>query len=307
MMKNFARLLSLLLVCLLAVPAAFAEAAEEPDVEAEAVVYQLPIDLTPGVKPDPNGYTDKWTYEDPTISVSIEEGVVRTNTGTNKCSYWVATIKIADPSQLRTMAAADFNSNRVTKGTVLAKRANAVLAINGDYFCYTGEGYIVRQGETYLDILKGDRDVLLVDEDGDFHIVIRPEAGSLDGTINGKKVINSFFFGPVLVQNGEAVKIIYNDEMVSDTGRQRMAICQVGPLEYKAICCAGPARGSSGLTLKQFAELCASQGVQTAYNLDGGDSTMMIINGEKINDIYNKSVREIADIIYFASAWGADQ
>lgn len=294
-MKNFVRLLCLLMLFAL-VPAAVAEEA-----------HQLPIDLSPGMKPDPNGYGEKWTYEDPTISVSIEEGVVQTFVGTHQCSYWVASIKIADASQLRTMAAADFNSNRVTKGTVLAKRANAVLALNGDYFCYTGVGYIVRQGETYLDILKGDRDVLLIDENGDFHPVFKPQAGSLDGTVDGKKVINSFFFGPVLVHEGQAVKMGYDEDMASDTGRQRMAICQVGPLEYKAICCAGPARGSSGLTLQEFANLCAAQGVQTAYNLDGGDSTMMIIGGEKINDVYNMSVREIADIVYFASAWGAEQ
>ena len=301
MAKKLIRLLSVMMICLFLLPSALAETTEE------TAVNKLPIDLTPGLKPDPNGYTDAWTYEDPTISVTIEEGVVSTFEGTGKCSYWVATIKIADASQLRTMAAADFNSNRVTKGTVLAKRANAVLAINGDYYCYTGAGYIVRQGETYLDILKGNRDVLLIDEDGNFHPVFAPEAGSLDGTVEGKKVINSFFFGPVLVHNGEAVKVVYNDEMASNTGRQRMALCQVGPLEYKAVCCAGPARGSSGLTLQQFADLCAAQGVQTAYNLDGGDSTMMIINGEKINDVYNQSVREIADIIYFASAWGAEQ
>lgn len=300
MLKILTRLLSLMMICLFLLPAAVAETAEEP------LVNKLPIDMTPGLKPNPDGYGEGWTYEDPTISVSIEEGVVKTNGVTDKCSYWVATIKIADASQLRTMAAANFNSNRVAKGTVLAKRANAVLAINGDYYCYTGAGYIVRQGETYLDILKGNRDVLLVDEDGDFHIVEKPTAGTLDGTVNGKKVINSFFFGPMLVKNGEAVKISYNEEMASDTGRQRMAIGQVGPLEYKAVCCAGPARGSSGLTLQEFADLCAAQGLQTAYNLDGGDSTMMIINGEKINDVYNQSVREIADIIYFASAWEAE-
>lgn len=297
MMRKLTRLLCLLMMLLMMLPAVVASGEE---------VCKLPIDLSPGMKPDSNGYGEQWTYEDPTISVRIEEGVVQTRVGVGKCSYWVAEIKIADASQLRTMPAADFNSNRVTKGTVLAKRSNAVLALNGDYFCYTGTGYIVRQGVKYLDILKGDRDVLLVDENGDFHPVFAPQAGSLDGMVDGKKVINSFCFGPVLVHEGNALRMSYDENMASDTGRQRMAICQVGPLTYKAVCCAGPARGSSGLTLQEFADLCAEQGVQTAYNLDGGDSTMMIFGGEKINDVYNMSVREIADIVYFASAWGTE-
>lgn len=308
MKKSLIRLLSFFLVLLFVLPAALAET-EQPDSSAEAgnavPAVKLPIDMSPGMKPDPNGYTGEWAYSDPTISVEIEEGAVPTLDG--KCSYWVATIKIADASQLRTMAASDFNGNRVAKGTVLANRVNAVLAINGDYYCYTGKGYILRQGETYLDILKGERDVLLIDEDGDFHAAYMAQPGSLDGTVNGKKVINAFYFGPVLVENGEALKMPYLHDMASDTGRQRMALCQVGPLEYKAICCAGPARGSTGLTLQEFADFCASQGAQIAYNLDGGDSTMMIIRGKKINDVYNQSVREIADIIYFASAWGAEQ
>lgn len=264
---------------------------------AEESAPLLPIDFTGGSVPMPEGYVGDWEYQDPTIHVKVVQERV------DQCDYWVADIKLADASQLRTMSAGGFDSNRVTAGTVMANRVNAVLAIDGDYFCYTGKGYIVRQGEEYLNILEGDRDVLLVDEDGDFHPVIAPAAGAFDGTINGKKIINAFYFGPVLVMNGEVVQEVTGQDMSATDKRQRMCIAQVGPLEYKAICCAGPARGSYGMTLQQFANLVAQQGVQTAYNLDGGDSTMMIFKGEKINDVRNHATRQISDIIYFASAW----
>ena len=84
-----------------------------------------------------------------------------------------------------------------------------------------------------------------------------------------------------------------------------MCIAQVGPLEYKCICCGPPARGNSGMNLMEFARLVYSLGVETAYNLDGGDSTMMIFNGQKVNDPKSPDTRDIADIIYFASAFGA--
>ena len=143
----------------------------------------------------------------------------------------------------------------------------------------------------------------LIDEDGDFHVVFKADAGSQDGTVNGKRVINAFFFGPALVVEGKPVEGVTGRSMSENEGRQRMCIAQVGPLHYKAICCAGPARGNAGMTLKQFASFVASQGVQTAYNLDGGDSTMIIFRNEKINDVQNASTRSISDIIYFASAW----
>ena len=56
------------------------------------------------------------------------------------------------------------------------------------------------------------------------------------------------------------------------------------------------------MTIRQFAELTALQEVQVAYNLDGGDSTMLYFHGKKLND-RSKTAREISDIVYFASAW----
>lgn len=256
----------------------------------------LPIDLSGGCPPLATGF-DGWTYEDPTIRVEITQGRAQ------ECDYWVADIQLRDASQLRTAPADTFESEMRVSGEQMAKRVNAVLAINGDYFCYTGIGYIVRQGVTYLNVLWGNRDVLLIDEDGDFHPVAMPQKGSLSGTVNGKRIINAFFFGPILVENGRRVTYITGNGMAEDEPRQRMAIAQAGPLHYKCICCATHARGSQGMTLVQFANLVAKQQVQTAYNLDGGNSSMMIFNGEKINDPENPDTRDICDIIYFASAW----
>ncbi|MBR5110370.1 MAG: phosphodiester glycosidase family protein [Clostridia bacterium] len=267
--------------------------------------YKLPWDFSGGMALKKEYFYNGYTYADPTIAVKIQRGVFDRGAEIS-CEYWVASIKIADPSQLRTTAANGFQSEMVMKGTAMAKRVNAVLAINGDYFYFTHHGYILRQGQLFLDDLRGDRDVLLIDEDGDFHIVRNPFTGQVRETIDGKKVMQAFFFGPVLVQNGKMVRDMdLRYDMRAEERRQRMCIAQVGPLEYKCICCGPPARGNSGMTLEEFARLVYSLGVETAYNLDGGDSTMMIFNGEKINDPKSPDTRDIADIIYFASAFGA--
>ena len=263
--------------------------------------YRLPIDLSGGMPPAASGFSDGWSYEDPTIRVSVTKGRV------DECDYWVADVQLADASQLRTAPADSFDSAMKTSGIQMARRVNAVLALNGDYFCYTGIGYIVRQGVEYLNVLWGNRDVLLVDEAGDFHVFPLAKKGSFDGTVEGKRIINAFFFGPILVQDGKRLVYISGDGRAEDEPRQRMAIAQAGPLHYKVICCATHARGSRGMTLYQFANLVARQNVQTAYNLDGGNSAMLIFNGEKINDPDNPDTREICDIIYFASAYPGDE
>lgn len=271
--------------------------AEGEKADLPAGVHPLPIDFSPGMKPAKEYYLSDTVYEDPSIRVELSSG------RTFNCYYWVADIKIVDPSQLRTISAGGFTSNAAMSGVALAKRANAVLAIDGDYFCYTGKGYILRQGELFLNDLAGDRDVLLIDANGDFHAVYEPAQGTVTDTVDGVPVINAFYFGPVLVDHGEKVKLKFIDGMAYDEGRQRMAIGQVGPLEYKVMCCAGPSRGSSGMTMDRFATFVADQGVQVAYNLDGGDSCMIIFNGEKINDPQNPSTRQICDMICFASAY----
>lgn len=256
----------------------------------------LPIDFSPGVAPNPAGYVGEMYYSDPSLTISIEKG------RQEECDFWVADIRIAHPSQLRTAAADGFDSDMVMPATALANRMNAVLAIDGDYYNYKSEGFTLRQGELFENKLTGKRDVLYIDEDGDFHIQRLARKGSGRKEIDGKKVVNAFFFGPTLVENGELNDNFACDGMACGDPSQRMCIAQVGKLHYKVICCGAPERGSEGMTIRQFAKLVYSCGVQTAYNLDGGNSTMLIFNGEKLNDVDNPKARDIADIIYFASA-----
>ena len=274
----------------------------ESSVRSEATLESnpLPIDLSGGVPADPNGYIGEWEYSDPTIHVKIESGRV------SDCDYWVADIQLGHASQLRTAPADSFSSNMVMPGTAIARRVNAILAIDGDYFCYTRKGFILRQGTVYLDKLEGRRDLLLIDEDGDFHFIHNAADGEGVTEIDGKKIINAFFFGPILVQDGKLNKDYNFDEMTSFEPCQRMCIGQVGPLHYKVVCCAAPYRGSTGMKTRAFAKLVLDLGIENAYNLDGGDSTMLIFNGKKINDVDNPKTRDLADIIYFASAANAE-
>ena len=282
------------IILLLWVPAVIAESCVSPEPALES--NPLPIDLSGGVPADPNGYIGEWEYSDPTIHVKIESGRV------SGCDYWVADIKIGHASQLRPAPADSFSSNMVMPGTAIARRVNAILAIDGDYFCYTRKGFILRQGVVYCDKLEGRRDLLLIDEDGDFHFIHNAAEGEGVTEIDGKKIINAFFFGPILVQDGKLNKDYDFDEMTSFEPCQRMCIGQVGPLHYKVVCCAAPFRGSSGMKTRAFARLVLDLGIENAYNLDGGDSTMLIFKGEKINDVDNPKTRDLADIIYFASS-----
>ena len=263
--------------------------------------YTLPVDFAPGMPVDEKFFLAPMEYEDPTLRCTIETSVV------NQVSVWVADIEIADASQLRTASADGFDSDGLAPADRMARRMNAVIAINGDYFSYKGREIVIRQGVQYLNHLSGRRDVLVIDEDGDFHGLLAPEAGEVGTEIDGKRIINAFAFGPLLVNNGRMREGGYSGAMSDDARAQRMAIAQTGHLKYRVICCGplnGETKGAKGMTLEEFrAYIAGMPEVQTAYNLDGGDSTYLILNGRKVNYVENPFARDVADIIYFASAY----
>ena len=318
----------------------------DPDAKDWSVSdYALPLDLDYESNPEPkaDGFTDSkddngkpvYTYEDSTIRVVVSETRyylpnVRDNKGTD---IWMADIVITDPSQMRTISAyAKDPFNKSKKGTKkngldMASKVHAVTALSGDSWGAGEKGnywVAVRQGNLVNCNLdnsgKYKMDLLLVDVNGDFHTIHAAQDGDLDNPLEyeGKQIIQAFCFGPVLVENGEAVTEYDGvDRMPSgggtwidmNTGKvaQRVAFCQVGPLHYMIVTSATEKGGNRGLTLPEFAEFLASLDIQTAYNLDGGFTTMLYFHGHgKYGKINSRStdMREIWDIIYFVSAEG---
>ena len=275
-----------------------------PSESSLADVVSIPLDEAAGLPVNGMFYLSETEYEDPSLRVVIR-------TGREYDSYWwMARIRISDPSQLRT-AAATANGQGTANGITMAKRVNAVLAINGDFWPTNKQEYgkhIVRQGVMKKHNASGQFDALVIDDNGDFHIL--RDAKEKDFESLPYTVINSFAFGPALIVDGQKVpefKTTASEGVGKDKPTQRMCIAQVGPLEYMVVCCSGPEDTNSvGLTLEQFRDLVYDLGsgrVQCAYNLDGGTSSWLIFNYEKVNVPDNPKRRPLADIIYFASAW----
>jgi len=54
--------------------------------------------------------------------------------------------------------------------------------------------------------------------------------------------------------------------------------------------------------IAEFAENLESFGIQKAYALDGGQTTVIAMDGKVYNDVEFGFQRQISDIIYFATA-----
>ncbi|MEG0996391.1 MAG: phosphodiester glycosidase family protein, partial [Clostridia bacterium] len=240
-------------------------------------------------------------YQDESIHVVTQRMTYK------QAKCMVLRVTIADPSQLRTaMTRDDYDTKEYVKTKLLAKKKNSVLAINGDFFKYNDFGYLVRQGTLYRDRPDAEHDVLLIDDQSDFYVVPAGDADALYAKVSaleadGRKVINSFNFGPILVNGGEIPKI--NSSLYQGRYKMmRLAIGQLAPLEYAVYFCYGLSDATEGLSLENFAAFIkdSTPEVQVAYNLDGGGSAHVVLLQHQLHN--NPSGRDICDLIYFASA-----
>lgn len=278
--------LGVLAACLLGLHSAFAEVTTD--------VTPLPWDDSPGYEANADDYTPDGFY-DASLRVDI------TQTRRANADFYVAIVKIKHASQLRTGLASALGSqtNRIT---TMAEGFNAVLAINGDYFTDRKDGIVIRQGETLREKTSKLYDMLLIDANGDFHIVKRDNQDMLDFYLNGELDIrNAFSFGPALVVDGVKQEIPEKYSFAPHYKNPRAAIGQLGPLEYACVVVDGRSDESEGVTLETLADYMAELGCTQAFNLDGGNSATLVLGGVICNDKSPDNERSVSDIIYFAT------
>ena len=284
------------------------DAGEVKPLELDQLVKGMPLKID-------NLNEDFTEYQDSTIHAVVTHDVVQFKDykGKAKLNCYIVRVTIADPTQLRSaMSYDDYDNTKRVKAAEMAKAANAVAAVNGDFFKYFHDsGYIVRQGVFYRDALNGQRDLLLIDEAGDFHALYDATSEAMAELVANVTPVNTFNLGPVLIENGE-VKTI-KDSAVAHAKKsgdqfqwpyrmQRVAIVQLDRLSYAIVECDGKADASKGMDLQTFAEYIHElfPDAMMAYNLDGGGSTNVFVNGKRIHK--NPDARQICDIIYFATA-----
>ncbi|MCH5287021.1 MAG: phosphodiester glycosidase family protein [Christensenellaceae bacterium] len=261
----------------------------------------IPWDLTAAPnKPNPDGYLpDDGGYHDDSIDVRVE--TFRRNDTTVMAVY----VKLTDVSQFRTELASRYPSQQARLVATMTKRVNAVMGINGDYFIYHDQGIVYRNGKRLRFAPNKGRDTLIVDEQGDLHILDHTTKEAWDAYIDaGGTVLHTFCFGPGLVINGEVLSDL--DTVHVDNGKgkdtQRIAIGQIGHLEYLILATEGPEnKGSVGFDLLEMAQMCKDMGMENAYNLDGGSSSTVSLNNRKINSLSTGKHREVGDCIWFAT------
>lgn len=215
-------------------------------------------------------------------------------------NIYVADVTVSDASALKTALANNTYGRNITDTTSnMAEDNNAVLAINGDYYGARQSGYVIRNGNLYRNT-SGNRDALVIKQNGEFEFVSEGETSAEELLQNGAYQVLSF--GPVLLEDGE-ISVGENDEVgMAMASNPRTAIGYLGNNHYVFVVSDGRTSESAGLSLYELASFMKELGVADAYNLDGGGSSTMVFKGEIINNPttngHSNQERSVSDIVY---------
>lgn len=216
-----------------------------------------------------------------------------------------AEVRIADGSQLRRKLAEDsYGSSVQLYATQMAREANAVVAINGDFYAFRNLGVTVYQRQLYR-CNPGSVDTCFFTGSGD---MVFAYAGQLKGESEVRQFIEdndvrfSVAFGPVLVDNGQLRSVTSYPVGEIDHYYSRSSIGMLGERHYLLMTVNYEGDYQHTCTTAQSGEFMLRKGCWKAYSLDGGQTSIIVLDGRAFNRVDWDSERSMSDLIYFATA-----
>lgn len=226
-------------------------------------------------------------YKSETVSIKITRGRAETS------NYQLADIYLQDLDCLRTVfSGGRYNGGPVTVKTMFESQDDAIIGINGDYYKQNHYGPVIRNGTVFLDRITTKWDIALLLTSGelviyDYHTLTREMLDYLD-------VCQAWVFGPSLLDAEGCAKKKFRSVVQDENPRTVLGYYEPG--HYAFLTVDGRSSKSDGMTMRQLSQLCEDLGFTRAYNLDGGQSSVMIAKSGPVNNPYRNG-RPISDII----------
>lgn len=214
------------------------------------------------------------SYSSPDISITVTEETL------GRINYYLADIYVRDITCFQTaLARGTYGSGYRDSITDIAALNDALLAINGDYYGNTKEGVVIRNGVIYR-ANPTNCDVCVLYYDGSMRVMPGASFSVEEAIADG--AWQAWTFGPALLDtDGSALTAFASTNRII-SANPRTAIGYYEPGHYCMVVVDG--RGeSAGITLPDLSQLFYDLGCSAAYNLDGGNSSIMVWNDAIIN------------------------
>jgi len=216
----------------------------------------------------------------------------------------MAEIKVAHGSQFRRRLADDsYGSSVQLYASEMAKASNAVVASNADFYAFRTYGVTAYQRQLFR-AEPGKLDTCFITASGDMLFARAGQLGDaaqIQQYMNDNDVVFSLSFGPVLVDNGELQYCESYPIGEIDTMYSRAGLGMLGDLHY-LLMTVNHTDMRPRANVNEFGRYMYEKGCIKAYNMDGGQTSEIVMNGTPVNYIDFGAERTVSDIIYFASA-----
>ncbi len=259
----------------------------------------------PAVTADPVGYfgskyADKFVTGEPQTTADgdtktyVSENVSITGTITtyDDSIVYICDIYVRDITNL----SAGLADGKYGKGLRdwtknIAKDNDALVAINGDYYGARSTGVVIRNGVLYRDDYSDD-DVCVLYWDGTME-TYSPNEFDVDEAM-ARGAYQAWSFGPKLLdETGTPLK---NFNTTVGVHNPRTVIGYFEPGHYCFVVVDGRSSVSAGMTASELAAFMSKLGCVQAYNLDGGQTSVMVWGSKVVSVPYNGG-RKTSDIV----------
>lgn len=217
---------------------------------------------------EPQGEAGPWFYQGPEMTATVSRASFEGK------RYILADVWTREGLTVSAGAAGGaFRRHQTEEPRDIARRYSAVLAFTGDFLLHSGnpKGVMIRDGEVYYD--RDQADTLAVMPDG----TLRAYPA---GTVRAQALLDlgvrqAFAFGPILILDGEAY-------------RPALSHSLRGPNRRCALAMAEPRHLYQVTTVDRFSNaemqrLFLCLGATVAYQMDGGQSAVLVLMGEQLN------------------------
>ncbi len=175
---------------------------------------------------------------------------------------------------------------------------SVVGAINGDYCNINNKKLIIRDGKLYR-TGKNPYTICVLYKNGVMKTIPKQHFDA-EAEIE-KGAWHAWDFGPSFLAEDGSALTEFTDRTSISGSNPRTVIGYFEPGHYCFITIGG--RNSSngyGVTYKQMSAFASDLGCKVAYNLDGGDSAVMVFGDKIVNQEYQGTGRPITDIIFIS-------
>lgn len=236
------------------------------------------------------------SYQSHNISINIASMYY------DNSDVYIADIYVRSLACFQRVYAGDGEWGKTTaKVKKMAEDSGAILAMTGDSAQGIEKGWCIGNGEVWRSTTNRKRDIAILYKNGEMKTFFAPvDYESLTATVDD--IWHCFLFGPVLLDAEGKAMTKFNSNVGPRNPRSALGYYEPGHYCFVQVdgrrtqSALETGKTNKGITLESLSSLMEELGCTAAYNLDGGQSSMMWFGDGLLSTPY-KGGRRVGDVV----------